>query len=131
MKTAIFPVTVLAGFLAACGSDYGAGFCEQFPDDALCQEDTTQTGGNVCEQALQIAYAAFDTACAGINDCCFCQCWTSGHQQPDQFDPCSCKPMDPGGPCEGETKAQAEQCLADTTTCQQQLIDTVINICAY
>lgn len=127
MKSNIFPIIVVCGFLAACGSEYGAGFCEQFPDDALCHDSTVQAGGNACQQAFMIASAAFDEACTGLGECCFCQCWNSGKLLPDAYDPCTCKSGTESGPCEGDALAEAEQCLADPTACRQALVDMVAN----
>ncbi len=115
-------------WMVGCGEGGGAGFCADFPADPLCHDSSVQiSGGNVCDQALQVLYAGFDAGCAGLGECCFCQCWNTGQQIPAQTDGCACEPIPQNsGPCEGESLDQANQCLDDKVACQQQATAMVL-----
>lgn len=96
-----------------------------------CGDSTKGNGKNDCEKYAELAQETMDAACASKDDtCCVCKCWKEGKDYDPQAAVCTCVDfVPPAETCEGAILEEAQNCLADETTCKSTITNLVEGRC--
>jgi hypothetical protein len=119
---------VLVGLLAGC-ADYKS-VDNEYQLSKTCEEQAE----TICDVAFCKYTLWADEVCRGWESCCFCRCWTDGHQVPEDMEECVCiesEAPDEPGECRGEMLQFSEQCLQDEDTCRENIETALTDLCTY